>query len=94
MRSRPFATGIQDLNYQDPRQPDQCDYMAAYSPILHLPDVADRPPLLVTGAVHDPRVLVRAAYVLHQPSSGNPHRDHFHVRIRCTAQERAAGCTG
>lgn len=40
----------------------------------------------------DPRVLVRAAYVLHQPSSGNPHRDHFHVRISCTARERATGC--
>lgn len=40
----------------------------------------------------DPRALVRAAYVLHQPSSGNPHRDHFHVRIACTARERALGC--
>lgn len=40
----------------------------------------------------DPRVLTRAAYVLHQPSSGNPHRDHFHVRIACTARERALGC--
>jgi len=40
----------------------------------------------------DPRALVRAAYVLHQPTSGNPHRDHFHVRIACTARERALGC--
>ncbi len=47
------------LEWGDPRQADQCAYMAAYSPILHLPDVADRPPLLVTGAVHDSRVLVR-----------------------------------
>ncbi len=47
------------LEWGDPRQPDQCDFLAAYSPILHLPDLADRPPLLVTGAVHDPRVLVR-----------------------------------
>jgi penicillin-insensitive murein DD-endopeptidase len=50
--------------------------------------------LLAYAAEHerDPRALVRAAYVLHQPSSGNPHRDHFHIRIPCTASERALGC--
>ncbi|HKO91648.1 MAG TPA: penicillin-insensitive murein endopeptidase [Polyangiaceae bacterium] len=50
--------------------------------------------LLAYAAVHerDPRVLLRAAYVLHQPSSGNPHRDHFHMRIACSADERARGC--
>jgi hypothetical protein len=50
--------------------------------------------LLAYAAEHeaDPRALVRATYVLHQPSSGNPHRDHFHVRIACTAAERALGC--
>ncbi|MDB4987479.1 MAG: Murein endopeptidase [Myxococcaceae bacterium] len=50
--------------------------------------------LLRYGALYerDPRVLVRAAYVLHQPTSGNPHSDHFHVRIACTARERATGC--
>lgn len=37
-------------------------------------------------------VLLRASYVLHEPSRGNPHRDHFHVRIACTAEERASGC--
>jgi penicillin-insensitive murein endopeptidase len=40
----------------------------------------------------DPRALLRAAYVLHQPRDGNPHRDHFHVRIACTGHERALGC--
>ena len=40
----------------------------------------------------DPRVLLRATYVLHQPSHGNPHRDHFHVRVACSAEERALGC--
>lgn len=40
----------------------------------------------------DPEVIVRAGYVLHQPSQGNPHADHFHVRIACTARERALGC--
>ncbi len=47
------------LEWGDPRRPDECAWMSAYSPMLNLPAVADRPPLLVTGAVHDPRVLVR-----------------------------------
>jgi oligopeptidase B len=47
------------LEWGDPRDPVQRAWMAAYSPMLNLPDVAERPPLLVTGAVHDPRVLVR-----------------------------------
>lgn len=40
----------------------------------------------------DPEVLVRASYVLHQPSTGRSHDDHFHVRVMCTAQEIADGC--
>ncbi len=47
------------LEWGDPRAADQAEFMAAYTPMWNLPDVADRPPLLVTGAVHDPRVLVR-----------------------------------
>jgi oligopeptidase B len=47
------------LEWGDPREPEQHDWLAAYSPMLNLPDVAVRPPLLVTGFVHDPRVLVR-----------------------------------
>lgn len=47
------------LEWGDPRDPEQCAWLAAYAPIDNLPAVADRPPLLVTGAVHDPRVLVR-----------------------------------
>jgi oligopeptidase B len=42
----------------DPRIPEQRSYMETYTPYLNLPDPAVRPPLLVTGAVHDPRVLV------------------------------------
>lgn len=42
----------------DPRIPEQRAYMESYTPYLNLPDPSDRPPLLVTGAVHDPRVLV------------------------------------
>jgi len=47
------------LEWGDPRQPEQHAWMAAYSPMLNLPAIEERPPLLVTGAVHDPRVLVR-----------------------------------
>jgi penicillin-insensitive murein DD-endopeptidase len=50
--------------------------------------------LLRYGLRHepDPEVLVRAARVLHQPTNGNPHSDHFHVRILCGAEQRALGC--
>ncbi len=42
----------------DPRIPEQRAYMESYTPYLNLPDPTDRPPLLVTAALHDPRVLV------------------------------------
>lgn len=50
--------------------------------------------LLQYGAEHEtePDILVRAAYVLHQPSRGNPHADHFHVRLACSDRQRALGC--
>jgi len=50
--------------------------------------------LLQYGAAHepDPELLVRASYVLHQPSEGRAHDDHFHVRVTCTADDRALGC--
>lgn len=47
------------LEWGDPREAEQCAWMLAYSPIDNLPALDHRPPLLVTGAVHDPRVLVR-----------------------------------
>ena len=47
------------LEWGDPRQPEQYAWMAAYTPMWHLPEPGERPALLVTGAVHDPRVLVR-----------------------------------
>ncbi len=40
----------------------------------------------------DPEILARAATVLHQPSRGRSHNDHFHVRVLCTAAERQSGC--
>jgi len=40
----------------------------------------------------DPALLIRASYVLREPSNGRPHDDHFHVRLACTARARASGC--
>ncbi len=42
----------------DPRRADDFAWMLAYSPYDNLPPAGDRPDLLVTGAVHDPRVMV------------------------------------
>jgi oligopeptidase B len=43
----------------DPRDPEQFRWMLGYSPYDNLPPAGGRPDLLVTGAVHDPRVMVR-----------------------------------
>jgi penicillin-insensitive murein endopeptidase len=50
--------------------------------------------LLSYGAEHEsnPQALLRAAYVLHQPSRGRIHDDHFHIRIGCSAHDRSTGC--
>jgi oligopeptidase B len=42
----------------DPRVREEFDWMLAYSPYDNLPPAGARPDLLVTGAVHDPRVMV------------------------------------
>ena len=42
----------------DPRRRADFDWMLAYSPYEHPPAAGARPDLLVTGAVHDPRVMV------------------------------------
>jgi len=42
----------------DPRRRADFDWMLAYSPYDNLPPAGGRPDLLVTGAVHDPRVMV------------------------------------
>jgi oligopeptidase B len=61
----------------DPRDPAIRAYMESYSPYDNVPG-GDRPDLLVTGSVHDPRVLV------HEPAK-------WVARLRATA---AAGATG
>jgi len=43
----------------DPRIREQFEWLMAYSPYDNLPPAGTRPDLLVTGAVHDPRVMVR-----------------------------------
>jgi oligopeptidase B len=42
----------------DPRRPEDFAWLLAYSPYDNLPPAGHRPDLLVTGAVHDPRVMV------------------------------------
>jgi penicillin-insensitive murein endopeptidase len=44
------------------------------------------------AAGEPPDVLIRAAYVLHQPSDSTPHDDHYHVRVFCSPASRFAGC--
>jgi oligopeptidase B len=57
----------------DPRVRDQFEYMLSYSPYENTP-TADRPELLATGALHDPRVSI------HEPAK-------WVARLRATAQE-------
>ncbi len=38
------------------------------------------------------RAIARAAWVLHEPPRVDAHADHFHVRVACSAEERALGC--
>jgi oligopeptidase B len=42
----------------DPAKPDEYAWMRAYSPYDNPPPAGGRPDLLVTGALHDPRVMV------------------------------------
>lgn len=50
--------------------------------------------LLAYAAEHetDREAIFRATWVLQQPSGGNPHADHFHVRVACGPEQRALGC--
>ncbi|MGD8826818.1 MAG: penicillin-insensitive murein endopeptidase, partial [Myxococcales bacterium] len=50
--------------------------------------------LLRYAAVHEPsaRAVLRATWVLHQPTRGEPHDDHFHLRVGCNETERELGC--
>ena len=50
--------------------------------------------LLRYAARYEPSAdaVLRATWVLHQPSRGDDHDDHFHVRVGCSLAERQLGC--
>ncbi len=50
--------------------------------------------LLRYATRHEPsaRAILRATWILHQPSRGEPHDDHFHLRVGCSSVERSLGC--
>jgi oligopeptidase B len=68
-------TVIERDEWGNPRRADDFPWMAAYSPYDNPPS-GYRPPLLVTGAVNDPRVLV------HEPAK-------WVARLRATAGPEA-----
>jgi oligopeptidase B len=55
--SIPLTAGEWD-EWGDPRREADFGWMLAYSPYDNLPPAEGRPDLLVTGALHDPRVMV------------------------------------
>ena len=69
----------------DPRRREEFDRMLAWSPYDHLPPSGSRPDLLVTGALHDPRVMVHepAKWVakLRATQDGNGGRTLFRVEL-------------
>jgi penicillin-insensitive murein endopeptidase len=50
--------------------------------------------LLRYAVRHEPSAdaVLRATWILHQPSHGDDHDDHFHVRVGCSRAERQLGC--
>ncbi|UCH29693.1 MAG: penicillin-insensitive murein endopeptidase [Myxococcales bacterium] len=38
------------------------------------------------------QAVVRATWILHQPSHGDAHDDHFHLRVGCSREEQSLGC--
>jgi oligopeptidase B len=73
----PLTVGEWD-EWGDPREPDARAYLASYSPYDNVPDGV-RPSLLVTGSLHDPRVLI------HEPAK-------WVARLRAT--QLAGGAPG
>ncbi|MEZ5114837.1 MAG: prolyl oligopeptidase family serine peptidase [Candidatus Nanopelagicales bacterium] len=84
----------------DPSIPEQAGWMLAYSPYENLPAADERPAILVTGALHDPRVLVHepakwtAALRATDPAAGVPAGGPYargSVLFRCTVGEGSHG---
>ena len=63
----------------DPRRKADFDWLLAYSPYDHPPAAGTRPDLLVTGALHDPRVMV------HEPAK-------WVARLRATDPDWSPRC--
>ena len=77
----------------DPRKPDEFAYMYAYSPYDNLPP-SPRPRMLVTAALHDPRVLVHepTKWVAKLRATGKPGDDLlFRVELGAGAHTGPAG---
>ncbi len=82
----------------DPRVREEFDWMLAYSPYDNVPPAGARPDLLVTGAVHDPRVMVRepakwVAALRHSDPKWSPHLQ-FRVETGAGAHVGPSGRTG
>lgn len=82
----------------DPRVREEFDWLLAYSPYDNLPPAGSRPDLLVTGAVHDPRVMVRepakwVAALRHSDPEWSP-RLLFRVETGAGAHVGPSGRTG
>ena len=75
----PLTIGEWD-EWGDPREPAMRAYMESYSPYDN-PPAGPRPDLLVTGSLHDPRVLV------HEPAK-------WVARLRATSAAGADGSAG
>ena len=74
----------------DPRKPDEFAYMYAYSPYDNLPP-SPRPRMLVTAALHDPRVLVHepTKWVAKLRATASPGDELlFRVETRCRCAHR------
>jgi oligopeptidase B len=77
----------------DPRKPDEFAYMYAYSPYDNLPP-SPRPRMLVTAALHDPRVLVHepTKWVAKLRATANPGDELlFRVELGAGAHTGPAG---
>jgi oligopeptidase B len=70
----------------DPRDPLEFAWLWAYSPYENVP-AGRRPPMLVTGALHDPRVMVHepAKWVARLRSTAKPEDGPLFLRVELGA---------
>ena len=93
-RTRRFPLTVNEWDeWGDPRDPEFLAYLAGYSPYDNLPLAEGRPPLLVTGALHDPRVLVGSRRS-GRWRCGPVIQARAQARIRTIPRRRARCCSG